>query len=183
MSSCLEGTLRAAADPRYRRPSSDMATERVHERRARLGEGAGHIEASAAPDVYSSDKRMDPRVTAGSSRAARRRRGRVIDVALAALVAVMMHAAPARADNVDTLIEQLDDSSDKIRLSAALNLAKLGDPRAIEPLVRRLRSDGEKNVRGAAAKGLGTLVTDRVKGKPREAAIKALSDAKNNDAS
>jgi hypothetical protein len=123
---------------------------------------------------------MDPRVTAGSARIARRR-GIVIEVALAALIALVMHPATARADNVDTLIEQLDDSSDKIRLSAALNLAKLGDPRAIDPLIRRLKSDGEKNVRGAAAKALGTLVTDRVKGKQRDAAVKALTEAKDGD--
>jgi hypothetical protein len=125
---------------------------------------------------------MDSRVTAGSARAGRRRRGIVFEVALAVLAAVMLHAAPARADNVDTLIGQLEDSSDKVRLSAVLNLTKLGDPRAIEPLVRRLKNDGEKNVRGAAARGLGQLVTDRVKGKLRDAAVKALGDAAANDA-
>jgi hypothetical protein len=128
---------------------------------------------------------MDSTVTRGSDRAARRR-GIAIGVAfaaLAALAAVLLHAEPARADNVDDLIGQLDSSSDKVRLSAALNLAKLGDPRAIEPLIRRLKSDGEKNVRGAAAKGLGTLVNDSVKGKLRESAVKALQDAMANDAS
>lgn len=102
---------------------------------------------------------------------------------LAALVAVLLQAAPARADNVDVLIGQLDSDSDKVRLAAALNLAKLGDPRAIEPLIRRLKGDGEKNVRGAAAKGLGTLVTGRVQAKLRDAATKALQDAMANDAS
>jgi hypothetical protein len=106
-----------------------------------------------------------------------------MEIALAALVALMMHAAPALADNVDALIGQLDDGSDKIRLSAALNLAKLGDPRAIDPLVRRLQSDGEKNVRGAAAKGLGQLVTASVKGALRASAVKALNDAAANDSS
>jgi hypothetical protein len=104
----------------------------------------------------------------------------VIAVAIAALAAVALHAPPARADNVDVLIGQLDDSSDKIRLSATLNLTKLGDPRAIEPLIRRLRNDGDKNVRGVAAKGLGTLVTARVKGKLRDDAVKALTDAAND---
>jgi hypothetical protein len=112
----------------------------------------------------------------------------VIDIALAALVAfvalaLMMHASPASADNVDALIAQLDDRSDKIRLSAALNLAKLGDPRAIEPLMRRLKSDSEKNVRGAAVKGLATLVTDKVPKKLRDDAVKALKEAAANDAS
>jgi hypothetical protein len=123
---------------------------------------------------------MDSRVTAGSARTARRR-GLAIEVALAALAAVMLHAAPARADNVDTLIGQLDGSSDKLRLSAALNLTKLGDPRAIAPLTRRLQRDDDKNVRGAAAKGLGTLITARVKGKLRADAVKALKAAAAND--
>jgi hypothetical protein len=125
---------------------------------------------------------MDPRVTARSARTPRRR-GIAIELAVAVLVALLVQASPARADNVDTLIEQLEDGSDKIRLSAALNLAKLGDPRAVEPLIRRLKSDGEKNVRGAAAKGLGTLVTAKVQGKPRDEAVKALKDAAKSDAS
>ena len=107
----------------------------------------------------------------------------MIEVAFTVLVALLLQAGPARADNIDSLIEQLDAGSDKLRLSAALNLAKAGDPRAIEPLIRRLKSDGEKNVRGAAAKGLGTLVTDRVKGRQRADAVKALQDAAANDAS
>lgn len=115
---------------------------------------------------------MDPRVTAGSGA---RRRGAAIALAIAAVIAAPISVA--RADNVDTLIGQLDDGSDKIRLSATLNLTKLGDPRAIEPLIKRLRSDSDKNVRGVAAKGLGSLVTDKVKGKQRDEAIKALQDA------
>jgi HEAT repeat protein len=68
-------------------------------------------------------------------------------------------ARPAFADNVDTLIGQLSDDSDKIRLSATLNLTKLGDPKAIPALIKRLDPNVEssKNVRGAAAKGLGAL--------------------------
>lgn len=126
---------------------------------------------------------MDSRVTAGSVRASRRHGRAIIGLlfALAALVAVMLPAAPALADNVATLIGQLSDSSDKIRLSATLNLTKLGDPRAIAPLIERLKNDDEKNVRGAAAKGLGSLVTDQVKGKLRDDAVKVLTDAAAND--
>ena len=125
---------------------------------------------------------MDPRVTARRARTPDRR-GSAIGIAFTVLVALFLKVSPARADNVDTLIEQLEDGSDKIRLSAALNLAKLGDPRAVEPLIRRLKSDGEKNVRGAAAKGLGTLVTAKVQGKQRDEAVKALRDAAKGDAS
>lgn len=132
-------------------------------------------------DVYSCDARMDPRVTA---RSRADRRGIAIAAVIAVLAVALLHAPPpAHADNVDTLIGQLDDSSDKIRLSATLNLTRLGDPRAIAPLVRRLRKDSDKNVRGVAAKGLGALVTARVKGKPRDAAVKALQDAVSKDSS
>ncbi len=125
---------------------------------------------------------MDSRVTAGSARAGRhRRRGIVAEIALAALAAVMLHATAAHADNVDTLIGQLDDSSEKIRLSAVVNLTKLGDPRAIAPLIRRLKNDGNKNVRVLAASGLGTLVTAQIKGQRRTDAEQALRDAAAND--
>lgn len=102
-------------------------------------------------------------------------------VVLAAALAVVLPARPARADNVDTLIGQLDDDSDKVRLSATLNLTKLGDARAVLPLIKRLSTDGDKNVRSAAAVGLGKLVPDRVKGSARELAIKALERAAQSD--
>ena len=124
---------------------------------------------------------MDPRVIARSR--AVRRRGAAIEVALLALFALLLHASPARADNVDTLIGQLDDSSEKIRLSAALNLIKLGDARAILPLVGVLKNDSSKNVRSIVAQGLGSLVTPQVKGKQRSEAIAALQDREANDPS
>ncbi|HSK02583.1 MAG TPA: HEAT repeat domain-containing protein [Kofleriaceae bacterium] len=121
-------------------------------------------------------------MTAGRARAGdRRRRRRGIEAVLAVIAAVMLHATPARADNVDKLIGQLDDSSEKIRLSAVVNLTKLGDPRAIAPLIRRLKDDDNKNVRVLSASGLGTLVTAQVKGKLRADAEQALRDAAAND--
>ena len=72
-------------------------------------------------------------------------------VAITAVLVVLGHSAPARADNVDELIQQLrNDDSDKVRLSAALNLTKLGNPRAILPLARALVEDSDANVRGTA---------------------------------
>lgn len=84
---------------------------------------------------------------------------RVIGLALVAvLVALGVAAAPAHADNVDTLIKDLKSGSDyKIRLSAVLALAKLGDKRAIDPLVGAL-ADSDKTVRGASTVALGKLV-------------------------
>jgi hypothetical protein len=127
---------------------------------------------------------MDSRVKAGSARAARRRGNAIaIEIALLALIvlaAAVMRAPEARADDVATLIAQLGNSSDKIRLSAVLNLTKLGDPRGIDPLIQTLKNDSDKNVRGTAAKGLGALVTASVKDKQRAAAVQALTAASND---
>jgi hypothetical protein len=103
---------------------------------------------------------------------------------IAALLAVLGHGAPARADNVDELIRQLEkDSSDKVRLSAALNLTKLGDPRAILALANAVGSDSDQTVRGAAAVGLGKLVTDKTKSSVKNLAISALKRAAGSDQS
>lgn len=103
-------------------------------------------------------------------------------VAIAAMLVVLGRSAPARADNVDELIRQLDGAdSDKVRLSAALNLTKLGDPRAILALAKAVGNDGDGNVRAAAAVGLGKLVTDKTKPGIRNLAIAALNRAKTDD--
>jgi hypothetical protein len=125
---------------------------------------------------------MESTVTTASVRATRRRLAIEIALAVLAVVGLVMFAPPARADNVDTLIGQLGDSSDKIRLAAVLNLTKLGDARAIAPLIDVLNNDSQKNVRGAAAKGLGTLVTSSVTGKQRSDAVAALNNALNHPA-
>jgi hypothetical protein len=110
----------------------------------------------------------------------------MVDCLRAATIAVMLvvvtRATPARADNVDELARQLeDDDSDKVRLSAALNLTKLGNARAILPLASALERDGDKSVRGAAAVGLGKLVTDKTEPRVKAKAIAALSRAKESD--
>lgn len=116
-----------------------------------------------------------PRVS-GVARAAIR----VVVIAVALVVAG--RASPARADNVGELIRQLgDDDSDKVRLSAALNLTKLGDARAILPLAKALGNDTDKSVRGAAAVGLGKLITEKTGASVRKVAIAALSQARDSD--
>src|SRR5689334_7230300 len=92
-------------------------------------------------------------------------------VALALLAAL---AAPARADKVDDLVRDLKSGSDyKVRLSAALSLAKLGDKRAIPAFVSALK-DSDKTVRGAAAVALGKLVDATTSSKLKSDAIKQL---------
>jgi hypothetical protein len=104
--------------------------------------------------------------------------------ALMAIAVVMMRAAPARADNVDELIRQLEnDGSDKVRLSAAINLTKLGDQRAILALAKAVGNDSDKTVRGTAAVGLGELVTDKTKSSFKNLAVSALKRAAASDES
>lgn len=104
--------------------------------------------------------------------------------AIMAMVVVMTRAAPARADNFDELVRQLaSGDTDKVRLSAALNLTKLGNPRAIPPLAEALENDSDKSVRGAAAVGLGKLVTDRIDQRVKARAVAALTRAKDSDES
>jgi hypothetical protein len=107
---------------------------------------------------------------------------RVVSIAVALMVAG--RATPARADNVDELIRQLaDDDSDKVRLSAAVNLTKLGDPRAILPLAKALGNDTEASVRAAAAGGLGTLVTSKTAPGVSKVAVATLTQAESSDPS
>jgi hypothetical protein len=101
---------------------------------------------------------------------------------IAVMLVVIGRATPARADNVDELVRQLEnDDSDKVRLSAALNLTKLGNPRAILPLASAVERDGDKSVRSAAAVGLGRLVTDRTDPKVKAKVIAALTRARDAD--
>ncbi|HMG51936.1 MAG TPA: HEAT repeat domain-containing protein [Kofleriaceae bacterium] len=101
---------------------------------------------------------------------------------LAVLLAIAGRAAPARADNLAELIRQLaDDDSDKVRLSAALNLTKLGDQRAVLPLAKALGNDPDKAVRGAAAVGLGKLVGDKTDPRFKKAAVAVLTQARDSD--
>jgi hypothetical protein len=116
----------------------------------------------------------ESRVNAGHRSAA-------ITVAFVVAALVALRPEPARADRVDDLINELSSSSDRVRLSATLNLTKLNDPRAIDPLIQRLSNDSDKSVRSTAATGLGALVTSKVQGALRQKAIQALQNAAQND--
>ena len=103
--------------------------------------------------------------------------------AIAAVLLVLFRAQVAHADAVDSLIDQLENNSDKIRLSAALNLTKLGDAKAILPLAKALGNDSDKNVRSAAAVGLGKLITASTKANIKKLAMSALTKAAAGDSS
>jgi len=101
---------------------------------------------------------------------------------VAIALALVAGSGTAGADNVDNLIGQLKGGTDyKVRLSAALSLAKLGDTRAIRPFSDALLRDGDKTVRGAAAVGLAKLVDGTTSRSDRKYAIDALVKASNGD--
>jgi HEAT repeat protein len=87
----------------------------------------------------------------------------------------------ARADQVDDLIRKLESDPDyKVRLSAALNLGKIGDPRAVGALIDAL-GDADKTVRGVAAAALGKVVDSATPADTRERAVQALGEVAAND--
>jgi len=82
---------------------------------------------------------------------------RVLELVIAAVTALAIVAPPARAeDRIAALNRMLGSSSEKVRLSAVLALAKLGEPRVDKPLIRALR-DPSPRVRIVAAAALGQL--------------------------
>jgi hypothetical protein len=89
----------------------------------------------------------------------------------------------AHADNVTELIKDLDSGSDKVRLAAVLNLNKLGDERAILPIVKVLGNDDNDEVREAAAVALGKIVKPSTKSSMRNLAIKSLKNSETGDSS
>jgi hypothetical protein len=103
--------------------------------------------------------------------------------AIVFLFALLISSRVAHADNVDTLIKQLSDSSEKVRLAAALNLAKAGDERAIYPLAKAVTGDDDKDVRAAAAVGLGKLIPNFPKNNRKGIALANLKAAAGNDSS
>ena len=73
---------------------------------------------------------------------------------------VCLFAAAARGAS-DVKVDELcraviEDGNYKVRVQAALVLGKLGDPRAVQPLIKAL-GDSNKTVRGIAASALGQL--------------------------
>lgn len=98
----------------------------------------------------------------------------------AAVIALVMlvFTGPAQADNVDKLIKDLSSASDyKLRLTALSSLVKLGDKRAIPALINALdpKKEPEKTVRGAAAVGLGKVVTSATPADLKKKAMDALN--------
>lgn len=102
---------------------------------------------------------------------------------LVLLVAIgVLFTRAAVADSVDDLINTLrKDPDDKVRLSAAINLGKLKDQRAVGALTDAL-FDPSTKVRLVAAVVLGKLVDATTPAAERNRAIAELDNAAQNDA-
>jgi HEAT repeat protein len=91
---------------------------------------------------------------------------------LAILIMLLaVFAMPAIADDVDTWIQDLNDTSPGVREAAAVALKELNDTRAIWPLIQAL-TDEDSYVRKNASIALGHLGDTRAV----EPLIQALKD-------
>ena len=100
------------------------------------------------------------------------------------LLTLVLSMRVAHADSsVKTLIKQLGDSSQKVRLAAALNLAKLADQDAVPALAGKVLNDDDASVRAAAAVALGKTVNASTKESFKKLAIANLKTAAANDSS
>jgi hypothetical protein len=105
---------------------------------------------------------------------------RVLAVVAACL---MLCTRTASADDVDVSVRQLDGNTPyKVRLAAALSLAKSRDARAVISLASALRNDGEESIRRVAAVALEKMIDASTPEDARDLGIGALEHAAANDA-
>jgi hypothetical protein len=89
--------------------------------------------------------------------------------------------AVARADALDTSIRQMADASYKVRLAAALALAKSRDPRAVIALADALTADRDPTIRRVAALALDKMIDPRTADDARELGLDAVDQAAARD--
>jgi hypothetical protein len=85
-----------------------------------------------------------------------KRLGRLVAVALLATLLGAGNQPAFAGDRIADLTTKLSSSSEKTRLQAVLSLARLGDKRAMKPLVTALQ-DPNPQIRAVAATALGKL--------------------------
>ena len=105
-------------------------------------------------------------------------RGSLAVVVAACLLLCIRTAA---ADAVAVNVSQLDATNYKVRLAAALSLAKSRDPRAVIALASALRNDREDNIRRVAAVALENMLDASTAVDARELGLGALDHAAAKD--
>lgn len=99
-----------------------------------------------------------------------------------ATACVVMWVRTAAADAVDTNIRQLDGGNNyKIRLAAAVALAKSTDARAVIALAKVLGSDSDASIRRVAAVALENMIDARTPQRARELGFAAIDRAAASD--
>ena len=102
-------------------------------------------------------------------------------LAVVAACWLLAGARVAAADTVESAVHQLGDGGYKVRLAAALSLAKSHDPRAVIALASALRDDDSATIRRVAALALEKMVDARTAIDARELALGALESAAQKD--
>lgn len=102
--------------------------------------------------------------------------------ALAVTACLVLCTRVAAADAVDTNVQQLQGTGNyKVRLAAALSLAKSTDPRAVIALAVALRSEREVSIRKIAAIALEKMIDGSTAEDARDLGIGALEHAATAD--
>jgi HEAT repeat protein len=106
----------------------------------------------------------------------------VMSRALAVIAAcLVLCARVASADTIEQNVKQLANGGYKVRLAAALALAKSKDPRAVIALADALGTDNDATIRRVSALALEQMVDERTEDDAKELAIDALQRAAKSD--
>jgi hypothetical protein len=87
----------------------------------------------------------------------------------------------ALADSIERNVKELGTGNYKVRLAAALALAKSKDPRAVIALADSLHADADATIRRVSALALEKMVDERTEDDAKELAIDALERAAKSD--
>jgi hypothetical protein len=101
--------------------------------------------------------------------------------ALAVVAALLLWVRMASADTIDTNIRQMTDASYKVRLAAALALAKSRDARAVIALADALLRDDASTIRQVAARALAKMLDASTAEDARELGLDAIAAAAARD--
>jgi hypothetical protein len=87
----------------------------------------------------------------------------------------------ALADTIDQSVKELGTGGYKVRLAAALALARSKDPRAVIALADALHADPDATIRRVSALAIEKMVDERTEDDAKELAIDALERAAKSD--
>src|SRR5262245_10784289 len=101
--------------------------------------------------------------------------------ALAVVTACLLLSRTAAADAIDQGVRELQSSSQKVRLAAALGLSKSKDARAVLAVSGALNNDSDPTIRRGSALALEKMIDASTAEDARELALDALERAARSD--